>query len=67
MLNRARLYHFDLSQHQFKAMAKPVPMSRDEKLERWASLIEISSEPVFIFHDLEHKSKEPTRDWLEQR
>jgi hypothetical protein len=47
-----------LSQDQILAMARPIPMSRDDKLERWASLIERSSEPVFIFHDLEYKSQD---------
>jgi hypothetical protein len=46
-----------LSQDQILAMARPIPMSRDDKLERWASLIESSSEPVFIFHDLEYRSQ----------
>jgi hypothetical protein len=46
-----------LSQDQLMAMAQPIPMSRDGKLDRWASLIEKSSEPVFIFHRLEYKSR----------
>ena len=46
-----------LSQDQIVAMAQPIPMSRDDKLERWASLIEKSSQPVFIFHDLEYRSQ----------
>jgi hypothetical protein len=46
-----------LSQDQIMAMAQPIPMSRDDKLERWASLIERSSEPVFIFHSLEYRSQ----------
>jgi hypothetical protein len=46
-----------LSQDQIVAMAMPIPMSRDDKLERWASLIENSREPVFSFHGLEYQSQ----------
>ena len=47
-----------LSQDQLLAMAQPIPMSRDDKLERWASLIERSSSRIFIFHRLEYRSKD---------
>ena len=46
-----------LSQDQILAMATPIPMSRNDKLERWASLIGRSSEAIFIFHDLEYRSQ----------
>jgi hypothetical protein len=46
-----------LSQDQIMAMAKPIPMSRDDKLERWALLIERSPGPVLLFHGLEYKSR----------
>ena len=45
-----------LSHDQITAMTQPIPMSRDDKLERWASLIERSSERIFIFHRLEYRS-----------
>ena len=46
-----------LSQDQLLAMAQPIPMSRDDKLERWASLIEASSNRIFLFHGLEYQSQ----------
>jgi hypothetical protein len=46
-----------LSQNQIMALAQPLPMSRDEKLERWAALIERTSDRVFIFHRLEYRSQ----------
>ena len=49
------MQHF--SQDQIMAMAQPIPMSRDDKLERWASLIERSSDPIFLFHNLEYLSQ----------
>jgi hypothetical protein len=46
-----------LSQNQIMALAQPLPMSRDDKLECWAALIERSSDEVFIFHRLEYMSQ----------
>jgi hypothetical protein len=46
-----------LRQEQIMAMAQPIPMSRNDKLERWATLIERSSEPVRNFHHLEYLSE----------
>ena len=47
-----------LQQDQLMAMAQPIPMSRDDKLERWATLVERSSEPVRNFHGLEYQSQD---------
>jgi hypothetical protein len=47
-----------LSHDQITAMAQPIPMSRDDKLERWASLIERSCSPIFTFHGLEYRSQD---------
>jgi hypothetical protein len=46
-----------LSHDQIAAMAQPIPMSRDDKIERWASILERSSDRVFIFHHLEYRSQ----------
>ena len=46
-----------LQQDQLMAMAQPIPMSRDDKLDRWATLVERSSEPVRTFHGLEYQSQ----------
>ena len=47
-----------LSHGQITAMAQPIPMSRDDKLEQWASLIERSARQIFIFHRLEYRSRD---------
>jgi hypothetical protein len=46
-----------LSQDQIMAMAQPIPMSRDDKLERWALVIERSTHPIIVFHRLEYQSQ----------
>jgi hypothetical protein len=46
-----------LRQEQIAALAQPIPMSRDDRLERWATLIERNSEPVRNFHHLEYLSQ----------
>ena len=47
-----------LSHDQITAMARPIPMSRDDKLERWASLIEQTPKRILIFHRLEYRSRD---------
>ena len=46
-----------LSQDQIMAMAQPIPLTRDDKLERWASLVERSTDRIFVFHRLEYQSQ----------
>ena len=47
-----------LSHDQITAMAQPIPMSRDDKLERWALINRTKLERIFIFHRLEYRSHE---------
>jgi hypothetical protein len=41
---------------QIAAIAQPIPMSREDKLERWATLVERSPERLHNFHHLEYLS-----------
>jgi hypothetical protein len=52
-----------LTAEQIAEVATPVPMSRADKIERWASLVERHSIGLRLYNNLEGA----TQDWLDRQ